>query len=1395
MFYITKSRFSVLLWLAIFIQPLFGANTGIVVSSTPASGVGYTQKFKFSFVHPVSASQFITVSAAVGTNNNPRCSISYNTATTALTLGGVAGSVLPGTAAVLSNGNCSFTASTAVINVGSTTIDVNLDLTFLPAMAGDVTLYMGGVQSDSATFGPTRVGKWTVGDAVTVTPASVTLALSQQQQFSAAVNGQSSQRVTWSLTPAVGTISTSGLYAPPAGLGAAQTVTVTANSVADPTRVGTAAVTLVPPVTVSVAPTAATLTSGETQQFAATVGGAADLSVTWSVSPAVGTVSAGGLYTAPVTITSAQTVVVTATSNADATKATGVAVNLVPPVAVSLAPVIVDLGPSQSQQFTAAVSGAADQTVTWSVNPAIGTVSAGGLYVAPATVTSPQTVTVVARSVADSTKYAGAAINLKPPVAVSLTPATVSLNGGQVQNFSASVTGASDTTVSWGLQPQFGTLTSSGNSATFATPSVVEGSKILQLSAISMSDNTKRASAVLTLLSTVALSVSPASAALFPSNQQQFSATVTGATNTAVTWNLNPAFGTISTDGLYTAPADVPAQQALTVTATCTADPTRTASSTVWVYPDVSVTLSPSTVSLNASDTVQFAATVTGITDKSVTWSLSPAVGTISATGLYTAPASIPSQTTVHVIAASSVLPQKYGTVTVTLNPVSVSVTPATASLTPSQIQQLSATVGGTTNTGITWSLNPAVGTLSTNGRTAVYTSPAIITASQTVEVDATSMADPTKIAKVLITLIPAVMVSVSPSSVTLGAGESQQYSATVSGTSNQAVAWSLNPAVGNISSTGLYTAPATISTEQNVTVTAQSAADTTKSASGTVSLPTTPQIQWSIDANRLTSLSYGGVSFYQYVSSIVQGAVFRAPDGTTKDAGWSNPSKSTLYADQNTFEVVYNLGKPYQFTLRVTWTQTDSRTLRAVAQVTNNDPTNTLVSLGLHILSVTLPGPATQYNQNIPMQVDQYSGNPVSLLSGAWGSLALWQCGYPTPASQVSYYSSPTQTAFANILTTSTAYGPRTNSLETHPGQTNTMTQLIRFGAPTDTAASLAPEAYSEYRTAFPSLVSWPNRNPIAMWMISDLSHASATNPRGYLWDPTIRITDASTFQSRVLTNATNTIGVMNSMSVRPQGIIIWDLEGQEFKQPFTYVGYPSKLPDLAPEMDAVADALMAKIKGAGYRVGVTIRPNHFGTGNSLPPTCVSDPNYSLWDKFILLTASYPNRGYVCSATNTWQVSQTNGPTAQTTTQDYNQALSLLQQKISYAHDRWGATLFYIDSNVWEGGTPIDFSIFRTLAAQFPDSLIIPEIENTSYFGATAPYNGPNDNWNRSAQARVLYPNTFQVLNVSNVASTANQAFLTQAVKAGDILMFQGWWSAPEIPFIQQIYADAAKP
>jgi hypothetical protein len=80
----------------------------------------------------------------------------------------------------------------------------------------------------------------------------------------------------------------------------------------------------------------------------------------------------------------------------------------------------------------------------------------------------------------------------------------------------------------------------------------------------------------------VTVSVSPTAATVASGGAQQFTATVTGSTNTAVTWTATA--GSISSSGLLTAPT-VSAKTTVTVTATSQADTTQTASAPVTVTP------------------------------------------------------------------------------------------------------------------------------------------------------------------------------------------------------------------------------------------------------------------------------------------------------------------------------------------------------------------------------------------------------------------------------------------------------------------------------------------------------------------------------------------------------------------------------------------------------------------------------------------------------------------------------------------------------------------------------------------------------------------------------------------------------------------------------------------
>jgi IPT/TIG domain-containing protein len=89
----------------------------------------------------------------------------------------------------------------------------------------------------------------------------------------------------------------------------------------------------------------------------------------------------------------------------------------------------------------------------------------------------------------------------------------------------------------------------------------------------------------------------------------------------------------------------------------------------------------------------------------------------------------------------------------------------------------------------------------------------------------------------------PSITVAVSPSTANVRVGNSASFSATVSGTSNTAVTWSVNntpggsSALGTIDSSGKYTAPTSLPSPNTVTITATSSADTSKSSTSSVTL------------------------------------------------------------------------------------------------------------------------------------------------------------------------------------------------------------------------------------------------------------------------------------------------------------------------------------------------------------------------------------------------------------------------------------------------------------------------------------------------------------------------------------------------------------------------------
>lgn len=172
--------------------------------------------------------------------------------------------------------------------------------------------------------------------------------------------------------------------------------------------------------------------------------------------------------------------------------------------------------------------------------------------------------------------------------------------------------------------------------------------------------------------SAISVTLSPATSNLRGGGSQQFSAVVTGTSNTAVSWAISPAVGTISTSGRYVAPSTINAMQVITVTARSAADATKTATALITLTPPdvISLSISPSTATVRAGSSQTFTAQVNGSTSSPLTWTITPNVGTLAINGtsaIYTAPASVSVQQAVQVAVRSTANPAAAATATVTL--------------------------------------------------------------------------------------------------------------------------------------------------------------------------------------------------------------------------------------------------------------------------------------------------------------------------------------------------------------------------------------------------------------------------------------------------------------------------------------------------------------------------------------------------------------------------------------------------------------------------------------------------------------------------------------------------------------------------------------------------------
>lgn len=218
----------------------------------------------------------------------------------------------------------------------------------------------------------------------------------------------------------------------------------------------TSSTSVAPPViTVAVSPTTTTVSTSATAQLTATVTGAANTAVSWSVNgvtggnQTLGTISDTGLYTAPTLVPTPALLTVTATSAADSSAAGNAQVKVVSAIVINLFPISLTLLPGQSQDFTATVSGPVSSGVTWSVNGISGGNSSFGTlvttrtdvgltigqYTAPSTAPVAQPLIVQAISTVDPAAFAAARVFIRRDTQLpQSTPMKLGTSGGNASD-------------------------------------------------------------------------------------------------------------------------------------------------------------------------------------------------------------------------------------------------------------------------------------------------------------------------------------------------------------------------------------------------------------------------------------------------------------------------------------------------------------------------------------------------------------------------------------------------------------------------------------------------------------------------------------------------------------------------------------------------------------------------------------------------------------------------------------------------------------------------------------------------------------------------------------------------------------------------------------------------
>lgn len=203
---------------------------------------------------------------------------------------------------------------------------------------------------------------------------------------------------------------------------------------------------------------------------------------------------------------------------------------------------------------------------------------------------------------------------------------------------------------------------------------------------------------------------------------------------------------------------------------------------------------------------------------------------------------------------------------------------------------------------------------------------------------------------------------------------------------------------------------------------------------------------------------------------------------------------------------------------------------------------------------------------------------------------------------------------------------------------------------------------------TQHPPTLAWGDRRPIGMFVFGLQNSFVPGNPNGWFEDAALDVRTPAgreTLRQRFLARVD--AAIVQLKRIDAQGVVWWNPEGNRWLGRMGYVGDAARLADLAPEIDAIADEVMARFSAAGLRTGVVVRPWVLaGDAESL---AIREEQTGVRER--------------------------------------------LSSRIAYARKRWGCTLFpMMQAHQRWSGARVVYADLAAVASEHPQVLLIPDQE-----------------------------------------------------------------------------------